>query len=372
MPHASSNAMKSYIGRIATGPELSKNLSLEEARDGMRLILEDRVDPVQAAIFLIALRMKRETDDENRGVLETLRAATDAAVADVDDLVDIADPYNGFERHLPPSPFLPAVLAACGMPAVSHGLAAVGPKYGVTHRQVLAAAGAQIDLTPAQAAARIADPAIGWAYVDQSASCPALHRLVPLRGLIVKRPCLSTLEKITGPVRARGQTHLVIGYVHKAYQPLLATLARHAGYASATVIRGIEGGITPALRSATLCSGYHSDGTDFSVTLEPGTVGITSDQRSVPLPAELAQKMKDPTPTTLAELAQATAHAGLAALHSVEPTAQHNARGLTYDSLVYAAAMILWNHGRFTTLSDAAAYVRKVLDSGEALARFRD
>ncbi len=363
MPNASANAMKTYIGRIATGPELSKDLSLEEARDGMQLILEDRVDPVQAAIFLIALRMKRETDDENRGVLEALRAATHAAVADVDELVDIADPYNGFERHLPPSPFLPALLAACGMPAVSHGLASVGPKYGVTHRQILTAAGALVDLTSTQAATRIANPAIGWAYVDQSASCPALHRLVPLRELMVKRPCLSTLEKITGPVRARGHTHLVIGYVHKAYQPLLATLARHAGYTSAMVIRGIEGGTTPALRSATLCSGYRADGREFSVTLEPGEIGITSDQRTIPVPAELAQKIKVSAPHALDELATITANAGLAALHGTP--------GLTYDSLVCAAAAILWNQGRFETSANAADHVRQILDSGQALARFR-
>ena len=355
--------MKSYIGRIATGPELSKDLSLEEARDGMQLILQERVDPVQAAIFLIALRMKRESDDENRGILEALRAATHAAVADVDDLVDIADPYNGFERHLPPSPFLPAVLAACGIPAVSHGLASVGPKYGVTHRQILTAAGVAVDLTPAQAAARIADPAIGWAYVDQSASCPALHRLVALRDLMVKRPCLSTLEKITGPVRARGQTHLMIGYVHKAYQPLLAALARHAGYTTAMVIRGIEGGITPALRSTTLCSGYHRDGTEFSITLDPGAIDISSDQRTVPLSAELVQKIKDATPTALTELAHAAASAGLAALHGTP--------SLTRDSLVYSAAAILSNLGKFDTLATAASQVRRALDSGDALARFR-
>lgn len=364
--------MKNYIGRIATGPELSKDLSREEARDGMRLILEERVDPVQAAIFLIALRMKRETDDENRGVLDALRGATHTVIADVDELIDIADPYNGFERHLPPSPFLPALLAACGMPAISHGLAAVGPKYGVTHRQILAAAGASVDLTPTQAANRIANPAIGWAYVDQSTFCPALHRLVPLRELMVKRPCLSTLEKIIGPVRARGQTHLVIGYVHKAYQPLLATLARHAGFDSAMVIRGIEGGTTPALRSATLYSGYHSDGTEFSDLLQPDTVGVASEQRTVPVPAELAQEIKLLTPGALQELAYTTANTGLAALQGAGSTAEQNtSRGLTYNSLTYAAAAILWNHGRFSTLPDAANYVRTVLDSGEALTRFR-
>ncbi|MGH8621099.1 MAG: hypothetical protein ACRET3_03080, partial [Burkholderiales bacterium] len=53
--------MRSIIQRIATGPELSKDITREEARAGMQLVLEGRVDPVQAGIFLIALRMKRET-----------------------------------------------------------------------------------------------------------------------------------------------------------------------------------------------------------------------------------------------------------------------------------------------------------------------
>src|SRR6266478_9254612 len=113
--------MTSYLRRIATGPEMSKDLTLDEARDGMSLVLNGKVEPIQAAVFLIALRMKRESDDENRGVLEALRKETRAATVAVNDLADLADPYDGFTRHLPASSFLPAVLASCGVPSVSHG-----------------------------------------------------------------------------------------------------------------------------------------------------------------------------------------------------------------------------------------------------------
>ena len=65
--------MTSIIKRVATGPELSKSISYEESRAGMRLVLEGLVDPVQAAVFLIGLRMKRETDDENKGILQGIR-----------------------------------------------------------------------------------------------------------------------------------------------------------------------------------------------------------------------------------------------------------------------------------------------------------
>ena len=51
--------IKSVIQRIATGPELSKNISREEAKRTMTDILNGKIDPVQSAIFLIALRMKR-------------------------------------------------------------------------------------------------------------------------------------------------------------------------------------------------------------------------------------------------------------------------------------------------------------------------
>ena len=124
--------MRSIIQRIATGPDMSKNVSLEEARAGMRAILENAVSPVQAAIFLIALRMKRETDDENKGILDVIRDKTNSVVADVDEILDVSDPYNGYNRSLPATPFLPAVMSACGVATVSHGVETMSPKFGIT------------------------------------------------------------------------------------------------------------------------------------------------------------------------------------------------------------------------------------------------
>ena len=103
--------MTSIIKRVATGPERSKSISYEESRAGMRLVLEGLADRVQAAVFLIGLRMKRETDDENKGILQGIRDKTKTVVADVDELVDSAEPYNGYGRSLPSSPFLPVLLA---------------------------------------------------------------------------------------------------------------------------------------------------------------------------------------------------------------------------------------------------------------------
>ncbi|MCG6940540.1 MAG: anthranilate phosphoribosyltransferase [Thiohalocapsa sp.] len=361
------STMRSIIQRIATGPELSKDISQEEARIGMQAIFDAEVDPVQAGIFLIALRMKRESDDEMRGVLDAVRDATAHAVADVDEVVDIADPYDGYNRCLPASPFLAPVLAECAVPTVSHGVDSVGPKFGVTHRHVLDAAGLPVDLSPAEAAARIADPACGWSYLDQRAFAPKLHDLVPLRGTVVKRQVLTTVEVMARPIHGRKKTHLVTGYVHKPYPRIYALLARHAGFESALLVRGVEGGVVPSLRQTGACFNYQHMGEEQSFDIDPTALGIEQNVRSVPLPDDLPTTTRPGDDIAVAvdvpATAKAAAQAGMAALEG-----QH---GPTYDSLVFSGALVLWHLGREQSLQAGADRIRGVLDSGAAMRRLR-
>jgi len=356
----SATLMNSILKRIATGPELSRDISREEARDGMRLVLDGEVDPVQAAVFLIALRMKRETDDENRGLLEAIREATHRASAPVDEVLDLGDPYDGYVRTLPAAPFLPPVLAACGVATVSHGVESMGPKYGVTHRQVLHAAGVPVDLAPEEAAARLADPGIGWAYVDQKAFCPKLYALAGLRTLIVKRPAITTAEVLAGPVRGRRKTHLVTGYVHKPYARIYALLARHAGFDSALIVRGVEGGVIPGLTQTGRVFRYHGGDAETAVDFKPAELGIGQSVRAPRLPGA-GDEEESETSFDAGAAAKAAAEAGKAALAG--------APGATRDCLVYGATLCLWHLGRHATLPEAAAEVRRVLDRGQALAR---
>ncbi len=358
--------MRSIIQRIATGPELSKDITRDEARRGMRAVLDGAVDPVRAAVFLIALRMKRETDDENLGILDAVRETTGTVTAPVDEIVDLSDPYNGFNRNLPVSAFLPAVLAACGVPAVSHGVETVGPKFGATHHRVLAAGGAPVASTPAEVCARLADPETGWAYCDQSVFNPKLHALAGLRSLIVKRPALTTVEVMAGPVRGRRHTHMVTGYVHKPYARIYLRLAREAGFDSALIVRGIEGGIIPSLRQNAKVWTYRDGGDDHDTDISPTEPGIEQTVRAVPLPEEIAgyRRRSDDTGGEVDGLAiaRAAARAGLAALNG--------APGPARDSLVYGAALVLRHVGRARRLDEAAAMVRAALDDGRVRARF--
>ena len=358
--------MRSIIQRIATGPELSKDITRDEARRGMRLVLDGKVDPVRAAVFLIALRMKRETDDENLGILDAVRETTATVTAPVDEVVDLSDPYNGFNRNLPVSAFLPAVLAACGEHAISHGVKSMGPKFGATHHRVLAASGVPVDSTPREVSERLADPGIGWAYCDQSVFNPGLHALTQLRTLIVKRPALATVEVMAGPVRGRRRTHVVTGYVHKPYARIYLLLARCAGFDSALIVRGIEGGIIPSLRQNAKVWTYRDGVDEHDTDISPDALGIEQAVRAVPLPEGIAgyRRKSDDTGGEVdgTAIAQAAARAGLDALDG--------APGPARDSLVYGAALVLRHTGQARRLDEAAATVRAVLDDGRARARF--
>jgi anthranilate phosphoribosyltransferase len=360
------HSLRTAIQKVATGPEYSKNLPFEEAHLAMKGILSEDSDPVRAGIYLISLRMKRETDEENKGTLQAILDETKQVVAPVSEVIDIADPYDGQSRGLPASSFLAPVLAACGLHAVVHGLESVGPKYGATHHKVLKAAGKNVLLSPEEARDQVGNPDIGWSYIDQSIFCPALHKLLPLRQRMIKRSVITTVEVLTGPIRGKEKTHLLTGYVHKAYPPIYESLARFAGFDSAMIVRGVEGGVVPSLQQPALMTSYRGGGESSEIELNPVDLGINQTTRATPLPRDLAKAAEKgdeiSTEYDPDEIARAAAEAGLAALGGE--------KGTTYDALVYSGAIALTQLGLADSWNDAAERISEAIDSGEALKRF--
>ena len=364
---ADSELIRSVIQRVATGPELSKNISYEESKAMMHALLADQIDPVQAAVFLIGLRMKRETDDEVKGVLDALRDRMNLVCASVPDVVAIADPYNGFNRTLQGSLFVLPVLAACGINAYSHGVELCGPKYGVTHHTILRALGGKPLRLIEDVSSRLSDPDIGWGYADQSVFCPSLYQLNNLRTRIVKRPVLSTTEVLLSPIKGANATHLVTGYVHKPYRVTYAMLARHAEYESLLLVRGTEGGIIPSFRGRGNLVRYWYDEAETEMPIDMTEMALARDYRAADIP--------DSTPPAAAHperigmkwdidaLSSLCAEAGLRALDG-EP-------GPIQDAAVLGAALILWHTGNATSLALGADQARQAIKSGEALRRLK-
>ena len=351
---SSQRAMRDAIQNIAVGPDRGRDISYDEARLVMQGILNDEIDEVQVAVFLIALRMKRESLDEFLGLFAAMQSAASSAVADVDDLFCLADPFDGYRRHLTMTPFIPVVLAACGYPSLIHGVESVGPKHGITAHKVLKLAGLDVSLSPTQAASRVAE--YGWCYLDQPNYAPKLSQLNGLRDRIVKRTAVTTLERLLMPLTGKQRTHLVLGYVHKAYPSIYATVAFAAGYNSTLLLKGVEGGLAPALNKPLRrfffdeCLPEHID--QQKEVIDSDTL-FTDRQAAEPLLNKDANE---------AECTAKCLEVGLAVLNGQASLAR--------NSLILATANVIYAHRGTESLAEAVQSVQYCLDNGSAKAHF--
>ena len=358
--------MKSVIQRIATGPELSKNISREEARQSMVSILDGEISDVRSAVFLIALRMKRETTDENLGVHDAMIDSVKTFDVQTENLVNIADPYDGFTRNIPSSAFILPVLAEVGIPAISQGVETVGPKFGCTHHSIFKLLGLDVNASHLNVAERINDKDIGWGYMDQKIFSPKLNNLMSLRTEIIKRPVVTTIEVLANPLISK-KNHFVTGYVHKPYPPIYLNLARNAKFNTAIVIRGTEGGVIPSLRQKSNAHFYNDiQEEDQILEIDPKVdLNINQSVRAVNIPESIKKKSthdKIETKVNPMDLAKESLKLGMKALSGED--------GPMADCIIYGASLIL-NHVTSSGIKSSSNEIKKVLKSGSALTRFK-
>ena len=84
------DAMREAIQNIAVGPDRGRDIARDHAQQVLSGILAGQLDEVQTAVFLIALRMKRESIDEFLGLFDALLAHSETAVAAADNVICLA------------------------------------------------------------------------------------------------------------------------------------------------------------------------------------------------------------------------------------------------------------------------------------------
>ena len=100
-------------------------------------------------------------------------------------------------------------------------------------------------------------------------------------------------------------------------------LARHAGFDSCVLVRGVEGGVIPSLRQPGRMVHYFGEGEDEALALDPAALQINSEQRAPQLPDGLtAVEPADGIGMTVdaGEVAEAAVEQGLAALSGKQAT----------------------------------------------------
>lgn len=228
--------MKDYLQKIAAGPRLSKDLTEGEAEDALSLILDDQVSKVRAGVFLIAARMKLETLPENIGYWRALQSRVSPVTVDLNKLLQVADPFDGFQRIPYFGFYAIPVIAQLGLPVYGHSALPLPPKFGFTFEQIL-----QNHYGVKEGKHRIALlEKHQFSYLSTPDTLPQLERLRSLRIEIVKRPMLATLEKILLPVKAR-KNILATTYFHRGYEITLCEIGKISDFDTVIIGNGMEG-----------------------------------------------------------------------------------------------------------------------------------
>ncbi len=228
--------MKAALQKIAAGPRLSKDLTEEEAKDALSLILDDRVSKIRAGVFLIAARMKLETVPENIGYWRALQSRISPATVDIDQLLQIADPFDGFQRIPYFGFYAIPVIAQLGLAVYGHSSLPLPPKFGITFEEILQN---HYKVEDAKADRPLLEKH-RFGYLSTRDTLPQLEALRSLRIEIVKRPMLATLEKILMPLKAR-KNILATTYFHRGYEVALTEIGKLSQFDKVIIGNGMEG-----------------------------------------------------------------------------------------------------------------------------------
>ncbi len=219
-----------------------ESLSAADCHQGFSFVFDQTIGDPWKAVFLEALRLKRETETENRTGYRFLLDKSRHYKTNLPVVIDLSVGYDGLTRSLCLYPFLAPLLASLGFPVVLHGVEEIGPKRGITPSKLLQLAGKNpLDL----GLQNLEDPTMGWTYLDQSETFPDLFSLASLRDGMVKRPMLATLEKLLAPVTAN-QTLLVTSFTHPPYRQTMRYLVDESPFDKGLILRGLEGSIQPS------------------------------------------------------------------------------------------------------------------------------
>jgi anthranilate phosphoribosyltransferase len=234
----SENRMQAYLQKIAAGPKLSKDLSEEEAEDALSLILDGEVSQVRMGVFLIAARMKVETVPENIGYWQALQKRMTPKKTALKNLLQIADPFDGFQRIPYFGFYAIPVIAELGLPTYGHSALPLPPKFGITFEDLLVN---HYELQKSGSGRIKQIEKFKFGYLSTADTHPSLESLRSIRTEIVKRPMLATLEKILMPLQAENKNFLATTYFHRGYEVSLTEIGKRSAFDRVIVGNGMEG-----------------------------------------------------------------------------------------------------------------------------------
>ncbi|KQN72845.1 anthranilate phosphoribosyltransferase [Devosia sp. Leaf64] len=321
--------IKQALHKISEG----RDLTGEEMRSVMRLIMDGQATPAQTGAFLMGMRIKGESVGEIAAAVSIMREKM-VPVDAPEEAIDIVGTGGDGIGTLNISTAASFVVAAAGVPVAKHGNRALSSKSGSS--QALEALGVKLDLTPAQIGECVRQANIGFMFAPSHH--PAMKHVGPARAELGVRTMFNLLGPQSNPASVR---RYVLGvYSEQWVEPVAAALLANRAI-KAWVMHG-------------------SDGLDELTVTGPSFVAqiANGDLRSFEITPEQAGLQR----YELKDILGGTPDENAAAIHALFD----GASGAYRDIVLLNAAAALIVADKADDLKQGVAIAREAIDSGAA------
>lgn len=211
------------------------DLTYEEMRNVMLIIMQGRCSEAMMGAILTALRMKSESIIEITAAASAMRELADnVSPSSCDYLVDIVGTGGDGANLFNVSTASALVAAAAGAQVAKHGNRGVSTNSGSS--DLLEQAGISLGLTPAQALKCIEEQGIGFLFAPNHHS--AMRHANPVRRALKARTIFNILGPLTNPA---GVPNLVIGVFTTQLCEPLANVMKNLGAKHVMVVGAKDG-----------------------------------------------------------------------------------------------------------------------------------
>jgi anthranilate phosphoribosyltransferase len=233
----------------------------------MRQIMRGEVSPVMTAAILTGLRVKKETVGEIAAAAQVMRElSTRIEVADNSRFVDIVGTGGDGAHTFNISTASMFVAAAAGAKVAKHGNRGVSSSSGSA--DVLEALGANIQLSPEQVGASLAETGIGFMFAPNHHA--AMKNVAPIRREMAVRTVFNILGPLTNPA---GAPNTLLGVFHPDLVGILVRVMERLGARHVLVVHGRDGMDEISLGAATMV-GELNDGKISEYDIHPEDFGL--------------------------------------------------------------------------------------------------
>jgi anthranilate phosphoribosyltransferase len=212
------------------------HLQIEEAEAVMDQIMSGGATDAQIAAYLMALRMKGETQDEITGSARAMRARSQhvPTAGAPEELLDTCGTGGDRSGTFNISTTVAFVAAGAGLRVAKHGNRAASSKSGSA--DVLMALGVNLELTPEQMGQCVDEVGIGFLFAPKLH--PAMKYAIGVRRELALRTIFNILGPLTNPAGARRQ---LMGVFAPDLTVMMASVLGQLGALSAMVVCGYGG-----------------------------------------------------------------------------------------------------------------------------------